>query len=123
MLQSPDSSIIKLASAMVGGYNISKWPLTFRVLLVTEPSWTHSYNGGNSVIVKQIKETLNITYASRSLNYITNYIQSKDEVYSLEDIKLAQELVRRIPEMKKWISRLQPFYLDTMPFVPDEYKN
>ena len=57
------------------------------------------------------------------MDYITNYIQSKDEVYSLEDIKLAQELVRRIPEMKKWISRLQPFYLDTMPFVPDEYKN
>lgn len=121
MITSPDSATIKLGSTLAAGFNISKWPLTFLCLLGTNDEWIKSYNGGNLSVVSQMRSTLNIKYAY-GLGSVASIIDASKEKYSKEDIALAQDFVRTLPELKIFCKNSQPFYLEGLPFIPDEYK-
>ena len=125
MLNSPDSTTIKLGASLAAGFNVSKWPLTFRTLLELDLSWTKAMNGGNAVVIKQMQNTLKIGPYSYYGGWwvLANHIQALKEDYSEEDIRLAQDFARTIPDIKKFCESRQSFYLDCLPFVPDEYKH
>lgn len=122
MLNSSDNSIIKLGALMAASFNINKWPLTFRVLLQNSPKWKRPENGGNTIVIKQLSETLNIEFNHGGLDHVSWLIQSIKEVYSEEDIELAKSFVKTLPELERFCKIYEGFYLDTLPFIPDEYK-
>ena len=122
MITSPDSATIKLGATLAAGFNISKWPLTFMCLLGTNNEWTKSYNGANLSVVSQMRSTLNIKYAY-GLRSVASIIDASKETYSKEDIALAQDFVRTLPELKTFCKNNQSFYLEGLPFIPDEYKH
>lgn len=118
MLHSSDSSIMKLATKMIGGFNISKFPLTFRLLLYESYNWTYSYNGGNSTVAKQIVETLGIDmYYVRRNTYMAlkNVGKSLKTPYTKEDIDLAKELAKNIQEVQA-----DPYRYEEEIWFPDE---
>lgn len=122
MLNSSDSATIKLGSIMVSGFNISKWPLTFICLLDSSLNWNKTENGGTLGVVKQVKNTLGI-HGGFGLYSIANIIDSTKQKYSKEDMALAQDFVRTLPNLKEFCENKQSFYLENLPFIPDEYKH
>ena len=50
------------------------------------------------------------------------YIQEFNQIYSEEDISLAKEVAKYIPNLKDALKSYQPFFIDTLLFIPDEYK-
>lgn len=122
MINSPDSATVKLGSTMATGFNISKWPLTFICLFCTSQEWNRSYNGSNLTLVKQLKNTLNIK-GGYGLQSVASIIDSSDEKYSKEDIALAQDFVRTLPNLERFCKNKESFYLEGLPFIPDEYKH
>ena len=123
MINSTDRSVVKLGANMAAGFNLTKWPLTFRVLLGTSGNWAQTYYGGNSVVIKQMWNTLKFKRVGLGFYCVCSLIDSLKETYSKEDIRLAQELATRIPGLEDWCKKNQRFYLDDIPFIPDEYKN
>ena len=120
MLDSSDGATIKLGILMTCGYNITKWPLTFRILLGHNPYW-YDYN-------KKIKEVQLIWKALKLKNKVggiynvATLIDALDEDYSKEDIKLAKDLAKTLPDIIGFCEMNQKYYLDTLPFIPNEYK-
>jgi hypothetical protein len=68
-----------------------------------------------------MRSTLNIKYIY-GLGSVASIIDASKEKYSKEDIALAQDFVRTLPELKIFCENSQPFYLEGLPFIPDEYK-
>lgn len=122
MLQSSDNSIVKMGILMVSGYNLNKWLLTFRVLMGYNTNWTDPYNGGNSVNGKQIWNTLGLHSRYGGLHNISSLILAANDSYLDEDVALAKEFTKTLPTIKSFCEKNQRFYLDTLPFIPDEYK-
>lgn len=122
MLYSSDRNMIKLGAIMAAGFNISKWPLTFRVLLGLNTNWIKPENGGNTVTIKQMQDSLKVESKCGGKWYLASLIQSLKENYSEQDILLSQDLVRTFPDVKDFCKMSQKFYLDALPFIPDEYK-
>lgn len=124
LLNSSDKTTIKLGASLASGFNISKWPLTFRTLLELNLSWARAENGGSTVTIRQMKDTLKInSYAPGGWDTLTNHIEGLKEDYSEEDIHLTQDFVRTIPDIKDFCKLHQSFYLEYLPFIPDEYKH
>lgn len=124
LLQSPDSDTIKLGSLMAAGYNITKWPLTFTVLLGINTLWMFSENGGNTVAIKQMRNTLNLTPTRwGGLHYIYCIVKNVNASYTKEDIDLAQKFVKTIPQLSDFCKKCKSLTkFNEMPFIPDEYK-
>lgn len=119
MLNSTDSSIIKLAIRMIAGFNISKFPLTFRLLLHECGNWTYSYNGGGSTVAKQIKESLNIeVYYTRRRPYysLKEVCRNQKITYTKEDIDLAKQLAKNIQAVQD-----EPLRFEKEIWFPDEF--
>ena len=47
---------------------------------------------------------------------------AKRKTVKEEDIALAKEYARTLPEIKPFCETKDEYYLDTIPFIPDEYK-
>ena len=57
-----------------------------------------------------------------SLHTTVNLISDLKETYSEEDISLAKDFARTLPEVKHFCKGKDLFYLEQIPFIPDEYK-
>ena len=123
MLDSSDKNIIKLGAMMAAGYNITKWPLVFRVMLCSRGAWVRPENGGSAVIIEQMRSTLKIPkrFYHSGLRDAIWVIQGLKEKYSQEDIAITKEFVRQLPELERFCQRNKSFVKD-IEFIPDEYK-
>lgn len=122
MLQSTDVSTVRLGALMASGFNINNWLLTFTTLLTIDNAWL-SQEVGNIVALEQLKNTLNIKYRYGGLDAATLQILGSKNNYTEEDINLIQSFIRTIPEVVEEFLKDKPnFYISSIPFIPDEYK-
>ena len=121
MIKSQDNNTIRLGSTIAAGFNVTKWPLTFRLLFERYHNWQNPFNGGNLSIVAQMSKSLQLS-GGWSLWSVINTLDRVKETYSEEDIALAKEYARTLPEIKPFCETKDEYYLDTIPFIPDEYK-
>lgn len=121
MLNSQDKAVVKLGAQMIAGYNVNKWPLTFRLLLMCSWKWANSYYGGNSVVIKQLKSALNIHKVDRWFGWIVDSIEEPGVTYTKDDCELAKDLARHMDEVKDYCKRA--YHPLTQKFIPDEYKS
>lgn len=118
MLASTDKGVVKLGGQMIAGYNVSKFPLTFRLLMLQEIKWLFSYNGGSSVVIKQLRETLGLTDVSKWGGYYNlHQVEQQGVTYSQDDINLAKQLAKEIP----LVQDSDGAFADKV-WCPDEYK-
>lgn len=120
MLDSQDQNIVKLAVQMIAGFNITKWPLTFRLILMKAPRWNHPRYGSNSVVVKQLKSALNIHYTERYFGWIIDKIEEQGVTYTKDDYALARDFARNCEDIKYYCEHTYgpiPYK-----FIPDEFK-
>lgn len=118
MLASSDKGVIKLGGQMIAGYNVSKFPLTFRLLMLSNINWFYPAYGGSSVVIKQLKQTLGLTSVYR-WNGVYNLQQAEVSgvAYSVDDVNLAKELAKNIP----FVQESEGCFSDKI-WCPDEYK-
>lgn len=117
MLNSPDINTVKLGALMAAGFNVNKWRLTFTLVLGLNLQWQKI----SSVVLKQLYKTLDFKHNYSSLYNLCDTILSQNIKYNDEDIKLAKEFARTIPEIKAFCSKQPFYYSDSLPFIPDEY--
>ena len=118
MLISTDLSIVKLGATMVSTFNVNKWILSTTILMYQDVSWFHC----NSTAVKQLRRTLGLKRYTSGWWSIASEVQTNREEYNQEDILLAQEFVKGKPGFKEFCEQNKGFYLDFLPYIPDEYK-
>lgn len=118
MLSSTDQTIVNLGATMASTFNVNKWILSTTVLMYQNTSWFYC----NTVTVKQLKRTLGLMRYVAGWWSIASEVQTRSEEYSKEDILLAQEFVKGKPGFKEFCEQNKGFYLDFLPYIPDEYK-
>lgn len=121
MIKSNDKDTIRLALLTAASFNVTKWPLTFRLLFTRSKDWTTSEYGGKLSMVVQMIRSLKLC-GGWSLYTTVNLISGLKETYSEEDISLAKDFARTLPEVKHFCKGKDLFYLEQIPFIPDEYK-
>lgn len=121
MIDSKDKNVIRLGSAMAAGFNVSKWPLSFRCVFGVTNRWSWHENGGSSVLIKQMINTVKLRPCG-NIDYFAQYINTLQEKYSEEDKALAKHFMKLLPDTKDFCVRAQSYYVDDLPFIPDEYK-
>lgn len=123
LLWSNDPSTIKLGALMASGYNVTDWSLTFRILLGLNLQWTKAENGGHAVIIRQLYKTLKFfPFHHGSIHTVVSLLHTLNQDYSEQDIALAKDFVRTLPDIKRYCKEQPSFFLDSLPFVPDEWK-
>lgn len=128
MLKSTDKSIVKLGVDMVAGFNLTKYRLSFRLLLAGCSSdrrtcWSLSYYGGNSVTAKMLKEMMGISGCWPTY-WLMNNLQESDIVYDNDDIQLSQELFNvKYPEYEASLKANPNDYWKDLKFIPDVWKS
>lgn len=121
MLDSDDDSVVKLGTKMLSGYNVTKYPLTFRLILLTRNKWwmwTRS-----TVSTKQMVDSLHINgrNVSDNFSYALYYIEEDGFEYTAEDIALAKQVCIPMVEnylMEQWKNLSRNHYQ----FLPNHVK-
>lgn len=119
MIVSTDSSIVKLGAVMASTFNVNKWQLSATVLMYQNTNWFYY----SSTALKQLRRTLGLVRCTPGWSSIASEIQSNRKEYSKEDILLAQNFVKDKPGFKEFCEQNKGFYLDFLPYIPDEYKH
>lgn len=122
MLHSNDKSTIRFGLQVLSSFNVCSIPLTTRLIIMTRPNWP-DYSGAFTNNLVQMCKTLGINkLLYKEVWKALGDIEDCNIEYSEEDINLSKEVAKYIPGLKDALNMYQPFYVDTLKFIPDEYK-
>lgn len=119
MISSKDKNTIKLGLQVLQTFNIYAIPLTTRLIIIPNTFNITNFNVLNTSAA-QLFKTMNIPIIDA--NFSLSRIQEDVVKYTEYDINLAKDVFRLIPNLREILKDYQPFFIDTLLFVPDEYK-
>ena len=129
MLNSPDSALWDLGVRLLGTYNIQKYRLSSRLILLSNTNWFSRKN----VFSKFFCDTLDLSCAYSSPyflrhNWLTLY--EPNQKYEKEDIELTKQIalntkcIKDLLDKFKFVSNDNDYYKAclTCEWIPDEYR-
>lgn len=121
MLDSDDDNVVKLGTKMLSGYNVTKYPLTFRLILLSRNKWWMWTR--NTVSTKQMVDSLHINGRNVTDNfaYALYYVEEDGFEYTAEDVALAKQICAPMVEkylMEQWRNLSREHYQ----FLPNHVK-
>ena len=122
MINSEDAAVVQLGMKALAAYNVEKYRLTLRLILMTRKNW-FLYTK-NTVGTKQLMETLNITsyMIGDDFGYYAKYVDDGKTSYTVEDVALAKQIGLKL--LKEWLQKTYNvnFRDNNYKWLPDEQK-
>lgn len=122
MLDSEDASVVQLGMKALQAYNVEKYKLTLRLILMTRINW-YTFTR-NTVGTNQLMETLGISryYFGEGFENYAQYADDGVTAYTAEDIALAKQIGLKLLR-ESFQKRYDMYYQDKgYKWLPDERK-
>ena len=122
MLDSEDTAVVQLGMKALQAYNVEKYRLTLRLILMTRLNW-YTFTR-NTVGTKQLMETLDLGkyYIGDDFGYYSKYADDGKHTYTAEDVALAKQIGLKL--LRKWLQTTFDNYFRNVNYqwLPDEKK-
>lgn len=122
MINSEDASVVQLGMKALSAYNVEKYRLTLRLILMTRHNW-YLYTK-NTVGTKQLIETLDINshFINDDFGYSARFADDGKTSYTVEDVALSKQIGLKL--LKEWLQRMYDnnFRDNNYKWLPDERK-
>ena len=122
MLNSEDAAVVQLGMKALQAYNVEKYRLTLRLILMTRLNW-YTFTR-NTVGTKQLMETLDLQKycIGDDFGYYAKYADDGKTSYTIEDVALAKQIGLKL--LKEWLQYTynKNFRNSNYKWLPDERK-